>query len=449
MTKQQHAFSYWNSYWFRPASLFNLAVCRIVVIAFQLFYLVKNDYLGQLLERSLLPDSLYQPLPVLQFLLPLANYRPSAEILTITYWLAIIAGMCSLLGIRTKVSLLVFAMSNLLIQAYLYSFGDFHHPEALMLIALFVLALSPAGGVLSYDNLQRRLRSRTTKKRWSEFNIVTQKSPWAGWSLLLIQWLFALIYLSAAMSKILQTQPLALTLDWMNGYTLQFYLIRDGIRWGSELGVWLGQHHTFAWLSSIVAILFESTFWVVLLFPKLAWLYIPAGTAFHTGIYWTQRAPFFQYIALYSVFVPWASLVQSLSRYFQAKKEPKLEVFYDGLCPLCIRSMIVLRYFDWFERITYSNLETQWYRLSSRHPHISLTDCRQRMHVLLPHGAVRKGFFAFRAVLKYLPLLWPLHLICCLPMASVIGPKVYQWVAWRRSRFERCSYNHCLVDSKK
>ena len=29
----------WTTYWFRPAPLFNLAVCRIFIVAFRLFLL--------------------------------------------------------------------------------------------------------------------------------------------------------------------------------------------------------------------------------------------------------------------------------------------------------------------------------------------------------------------------------------------------------------------------
>jgi len=57
------------------------------------------------------------------------------------------------------------------------------------------------------------------------------------------------------------------------------------------------------------ALLFELTFFVVLIRPSLAWLYLPAGVMMHTGIYLTMKAPFFQYIALYSVFVPWAVIL--------------------------------------------------------------------------------------------------------------------------------------------
>jgi hypothetical protein len=71
-------FSWWSGYWFNPAPFFDLAVCRILIVGFQLIRFVTNNFWGHLVEYSNLPNFLYEPLPVLQlFLLPFgADYRP-------------------------------------------------------------------------------------------------------------------------------------------------------------------------------------------------------------------------------------------------------------------------------------------------------------------------------------------------------------------------------------
>ncbi|PSO53745.1 MAG: hypothetical protein BRC34_08670 [Cyanobacteria bacterium QH_1_48_107] len=439
----------WTTYWFRPAPLFNLAVCRIFIVAFQLFYLINNNYISKIFDLSALPNSQYKPLPILQLLVsPLGwNYNPPFAFLAIVFWLTLVVGLLALIGLKTNLSLIFFAVGNIFMQAYIYSFGDYHHPEALMIITLSLLALSPAGKVLSIDDLRHRIQQNIKRRRFEVFNIMTKKSVFARWSLLLVQWMFALIYLSAALSKLGKPGPGLFTLDWMNGYTLQYYLLRDGLRWGSDLGIWLGQHHTLAWIASCTAILFEGTFFLVLIFPGLIWLYIPMGAALHTGIYLTQRAPFFQYIAIYAVFIPWTSVIKTLSRRQRfARTKNKPELLYDGLCPLCIRSMTVLCYFDWVNCITYSDLEKRWLSVSEIHPEISLEACREEMHLLLPNGSVRKGFFAFREILRYLPPLWPLLVVCHFPAASTIGPKIYKFVASRRPQFDRCSYGTCSIN---
>jgi hypothetical protein len=107
------------------------------------------------------------------------------------------------------------------------------------------------------------------------------------------------MYLSAVWSKLS-----ASGIDWANGYTLQYFLARDGLRWGNPVGVWLSQFHTFILISQIGVLLFQGTFSLAVIFPKLRWIYVPAGLGLHTLIFVTLRAPFFSWIALYSVFIP-------------------------------------------------------------------------------------------------------------------------------------------------
>lgn len=437
----------WNTYWFRPAPLVHLAICRIVVVGFQLFILLNHHYYNynRLRQVSALPDFLYDPLPVLRLLIwPFGwTYRPPFEILLTVYCITLAVGVLALIGLKTNFSLLAFTVGNVFMQAFSYSFGEYHHPEALLMITLLLLALSPAGGVLSIDDLWRRLRLNSKRRRFDVFNnILNEASAFASWPLLLVQWLLALIYLATAMSKLGSAG-----LDWMNGYTLQYFLLRDALRW-SNIGVWLAHQQTVVWLLSWMTILFEGTFFLVLIFPRLAWLYIPSGVALHMGIYLTMGAFFFQFIVIYTVFIPWVPMFKTLPhrlRFLHPAKE--LEVFFDGQCPLCIRSITALRYFDWFDRLAFAELETRCSRLAESHAEISREACRREIHLLLPDGSVRKGFFAFREILWRLPPLWHLLIAFYLPLASTIGPRLYRLVASTRSRFQRCSSQTCSMHS--
>jgi hypothetical protein len=319
-----------DSYWFYPAPLLNLALCRIIFVAFQLEQLLLRDYRTNVLTRADIPSLTYTPLPVLQFLNSLFPWNtPSSFSLSIVFWLSAVCGILALIGLKTNVNLFIFAIGSLYLQSYLYSFGGFHHPEAMMLIALVILALSPCGKLLSVDSLKGKAFSwRANGKSSSVWamlkqpSLLTATSPFARWPLLLIQWLFSLVYLSAGLNKLVVDGPGLFTLKWMNGYTLQYYLIKDGLMWGSDLGVWIGQQHVLVLLFSVIAIVFETTFFLVLIFPKLIWLYIPAGAAFHMGIYMAQRAPFFQYIALYAAFIPWTAVIKMLIyRFKKAEKQ--------------------------------------------------------------------------------------------------------------------------------
>jgi TQO small subunit DoxD len=291
----------WHRYWFAPAPCFDLAVVRIVACTLQLYLILSRHQYNEIQLQAALDDAVYDPIVILNmFHLFLGwGFRPGFEILGTVFFISIAAGALSLIGLLTNLSLVVFAATSVYLQAYLYSFGDFHHPEAVMMIALSLLALSPSGRVLSLDAWLRR------RRRDDAASMLDVRSEFAGWPLKLIQWFFVLMYLSAVWSKLSLSG-----LDWANGYTLQFYLARDGFRWGSPFGVWMSQFHLFILLGQIGVLLFQSTFALAVIFPKLRWIYVPAGLGLHVMIFLTLRAPFFQWIALYAVFIPWSEAVR-------------------------------------------------------------------------------------------------------------------------------------------
>jgi len=295
--------SAWQRYWFAPAPCLDLAMVRLVAVATQLFWIV--IFAGQLdvLEaRAALPDANWQPLIILNMLnLPWGwGFRPSFGLLEIMYYICIVAGVLSLIGLLTNAALAVFAATSVYLQAFSYSFTDFHHPEAVMMIALSVLALSPSGRALSVDAWLRGRRAGNGEAR-----LLDQTSEFAGWPIKLIQWFFVLMYASAVWSKLGESG-----LDWANGFTLQYYLARDALRWDSDLAYWLSQQHVLILLGQYGVLLFQATFALPVIFPKLRWIYVPAGILLHTFIYLTLTAPFFQWIALYAVFIPWAEALQ-------------------------------------------------------------------------------------------------------------------------------------------
>jgi hypothetical protein len=286
----------WRRYWFRPSPLVYLALLRIIAVGAQLIILLVEDgySLRQLAGLASLPDSMYKPLPALQlFLLPFGlDARPSFAALTVIYWMTAVAGIGALLGLKSRLSLLIFAAGNTFLQAFAYSFGDLHHREALMIITLWLLALSPAGGVLSLDSYLATGRSSRRKP-------LRKKNIFAAWPLLLVQNLFGLVYLDSALRKLYAGGA-----DWVNGYTLQYYLYSDASRRGSAFGLWLAQQHTLACVLSWITILWEGTFFLVLIFPRLVWLYLPLGIALHAGMALAGVAWFTQFIALYAAFIP-------------------------------------------------------------------------------------------------------------------------------------------------
>jgi hypothetical protein len=161
-----------------------------------------------------------------------------------------------------------------------------------MVITLWLLALSPSGRVLSLDSYFAT--RETPNRKWLQ-----RKSIFAAWPLLLVQNLFGLVYLDAALCKLFTGGA-----AWVNGYTLQYYLYKDASRRGSEFGLWLAQQHMAACVLSWVTILWEGTFFFVLIFPRLVWIYLPVGIGLHIGMALAGVATFSQFMVLYAAFIP-------------------------------------------------------------------------------------------------------------------------------------------------
>ena len=300
--------SVWRGYWFNDAPYFDLAFIRVLIVGLQCFLLLSKVFDGLVYVIGL-DDALYAPLPLFRiFMLPWGwDARPDGEWMIGAFWLTLAFGALSFVGLMTNVSLILFAVGNLFLQAYNYSFGDFHHPEAVMMIALLAFALSPCGKVLSVDSV---LRKRRTVGTSPVLSLLDYKGPHAGWPTKFMQWFFPLMYLSAVVGKARLGG-----LDWVNGYTLQYYMVHDSLRKGDnlELALWLSSHHDMILLAQAIVLAFQATFFLVVPFPKLRWIYLPIGLLFHLSNYWILKADFPQWIALYAVFIPWSEVIKYLA----------------------------------------------------------------------------------------------------------------------------------------
>ena len=139
-------------------------------------------------------------------------------------------------------------------------------------------------------------------------------SVFARWPLRLMQWLIALTYLSAAYSKLRFGG-----LEWMNGYTMAYHFLGAGMREDREIAFFLATLPPWVHiLPSVATVLLELTFFVAVLVPRTAWLYVLAGVCMHLSIYASMGIAFFQTILLYSVFI------ESLRRYWPRVLRPPL-----------------------------------------------------------------------------------------------------------------------------
>ena len=119
------------------------------------------------------------------------------------------------------------------------------------------------------------------------------------------------------------------------------------------------------------------------------------------------------------------------------------QVLYDGQCPLCLKSVALLKRLDWLGRLRYLDARDRE-NLPVAEP--SPGRFLEEMHLLTPGGQrLLSGFAALRWIAWRLPLLWPIAPLLWLPGMAAVGQRLYLWVARRRFRLVPCHGGVCTI----
>ena len=129
----------------------------------------------------------------------------------------------------------------------------------------------------------------------------------------------------------------------------------------------------------------------------------------------------------------------------------RIPVFYDGVCEVCVHSMQLLRALDLLHRLEPVNFRSpaelaHWRDFGPQ----QAARAESELLILLPTGKWLGGFRAFRFMAWRLPLCWFVAPLLYLPGASLIGSKVYAWVAMNRYRLlgVHCGDSTCVSQKK-
>jgi predicted DCC family thiol-disulfide oxidoreductase YuxK len=123
-------------------------------------------------------------------------------------------------------------------------------------------------------------------------------------------------------------------------------------------------------------------------------------------------------------------------------------VLYDGDCPLCLRSVAVLKKLDWLGRLAFQNCrdESRWPR--SADP-LTMKHLLEEMHLVTPdRQRAYAGYAAFRWIAWRIPALWALAPFLYVPGIPWVGNKVYLWVARRRMDLVPCHDGVCRIHKR-
>ncbi|MFO0864914.1 MAG: DUF393 domain-containing protein [Gemmataceae bacterium] len=122
-------------------------------------------------------------------------------------------------------------------------------------------------------------------------------------------------------------------------------------------------------------------------------------------------------------------------------------VLYDGECPLCLKSIGILKKLDWFHRLNYVNARDVDQDIIKELP-VEPRRLIEEMHLVTPSKSIYHGFGAFRWMSWRLPLLWIFAPFMYLPGASWLGQKAYLWVARNRFKLVPCHGGVCTIQRK-
>ncbi|HWZ95171.1 MAG TPA: hypothetical protein VNW30_08260 [Opitutaceae bacterium] len=109
--------------------------------------------------------------------------------------------------------------------------------------------------------------------------------------LLAVKILVAQIYFSSGLVKLRQAGW-----RWALAPNLRIILLRYHLRDDSKAALWLAHRPAACRAVAALVLVFELTFWLVIPFPALAWVYLPAGLIFHLGTAGLMRIHYWIYV---------------------------------------------------------------------------------------------------------------------------------------------------------
>jgi predicted DCC family thiol-disulfide oxidoreductase YuxK len=124
-------------------------------------------------------------------------------------------------------------------------------------------------------------------------------------------------------------------------------------------------------------------------------------------------------------------------------------VLYDGDCPLCQRTIAILKKLDWLGRLAFQNCRDEAHWPPSDQP-LVMSRLLEEMHVV-PPGRWRTyaGYAAVRWIAWRVPLLWPVAPFLYIPGVPWLGNRAYLWVARRRMGLVPCSDGACRIHTRR
>jgi len=341
-----------------------------------------------------------------------------------------------MIGLGTRVVIPLGAAFFLLLLGVLQDYSFHWHQGWIPLYLIIILSFTPCGDGWSVDRVRRVIRGQPVPDSACAL-------PVYGWARYTCWVAIAVSYWETGLCKLRYGG-----LSWWDpeGLRATFYfdtLLPREYDWAWSLSL-TPAHDPLIGSMGIFVIVFESL-WIVVLFSRIARKIWPVLTVmFHTAVLILQKILFLDLILMQAVFYNFTGVRQAIARWLETRYG-RIEVLYDGHCPLCIRTVRALRVFDLFARLDcldFRRLDLAEY--NRRHTFaLTIEDLDREMYVI-SRGQASVGYYGYRVLAAALPAFWPLCPWLFLPGVSWVGERVYGVIARNRLALVHCD-SHCPI----
>jgi len=334
-----------------------------------------------------------------------------------------------IVGLKTKLAAILNYVLSLFLIGTISTY-EYHMFYAYMGIN-FLLIFSPISQCLSLDRLLNTIKYSNSKNLYKPDNKVPQL-----YYFLFLFFGVAVVYFDSIFFKFN-------SYNWTNGLGVW---LPASLPFASHFdsGFLLNQKYLVIFLGYLT-VFFESIFPFTFFRKNFRLILLFIGVGLHLGILIEFPIPWFALgvTSLYILLVPvcfWEKIFTKKAR------QSKIDFFYDSECPLCIRTKIIIQYFDWFDAVKFIPVDVA----HGNYPEFQNIQKDEMLNNIyskdLKTGKLYSGVDTYIRVLKYLHVFSPLSFILKIPGVYQLSNKIYEFVAVNRSTNrctdENCSFNY-------
>jgi len=300
----------WSRFWFLPSSATDLGVSRLCFFAGVFAMYATEDFSAW----GSVSDAFWLPLPLFS-VLHLKALSPDVLGVMQVVWRAALA--LSAVGLFTRTSTIVSTALGVYLLGLPHNFGQTYHFDAVLVIAMAVLACSRAGDACSID-ASLRDGPRLT---WSSEYTWPIRAIWVA---------VALVFFSAGLAKLRYGGLAWITSDNMSILlTRALYHVSDADPLTS-IGLWIAAHRWLAHTLAAAAVVTEVAFPLALISRSARLVLVPAAIGMLITIRLLMGPTFGGFLIVNVFWVPWYLVAARVETFVAARRNAAKPAAIDG-----------------------------------------------------------------------------------------------------------------------